>query len=142
MEVVDTRRRQPSTRAPLNVLISDETAAKENFRLRTANLQFIVASEELPSDNPWMSVSFAQDIVPLFTGRDITCMARFGVGLNDYDYMSDPTGNDTFVDHTNARDVYAHLTGTKTPRMPMGGPYWTDAQLQLFDQWMTDGFLA
>jgi len=34
------------------------------------------------------------------------------------------------------------LTGVATPRMPLGGPFWPDAQLQLFDQWMSDGFLA
>jgi hypothetical protein len=56
--------------------------------------------------------------------------------------MSDATGNETFADHANARDVYARLAGTETPRMPMGGPYWIDAQLQLFEQWMIDGFLA
>jgi hypothetical protein len=89
-----------------------------------------------------MSTSFAEDIVSLFNGRDITCMARFGVSLSDYGYMSDPTGDDKFNDHANARDVYARLMGTTTPRMPMGGPYWADAQLQLFDQWMNDGFLA
>jgi len=26
--------------------------------------------------------------------------------------------------------------------MPMGGPYWPDAQLQLFDEWIAGGFLA
>lgn len=69
-------------------------------------------------------------------------MARYGVPLTDYSYMSDATGNQTFADHANARDVYARLAGTAAPRMPMGGPYWADAKMQLFDQWMTDGFLA
>jgi hypothetical protein len=69
-------------------------------------------------------------------------MVRFTVRLNDFTYMSDPGGDDTFADHSNARDVFSRLTGATTPRMPMGGPFWTDEQLQLFDQWMTDGFLA
>jgi hypothetical protein len=89
-----------------------------------------------------MSVSFTQDILPLFGSRDISCMARYGVPLNDYSYMSDATGNVAFADHANARDVHAHLAGTATPRMPAGGPYWSDARMQLFEQWMTDGFLA
>jgi hypothetical protein len=89
-----------------------------------------------------MPVSFAQDIEPMFRSVDITCMARFGVSLNDYAYMSDPAGNDSFADHANARDVFAHLTGAEPPQMPKGGPFWTSDQLQLFDQWMTDGFLA
>jgi hypothetical protein len=89
-----------------------------------------------------MPVSFAQDIELLFRPSDISCMARFAVSLNDFAYMSDPGGNDIYPDHANARDVFAHLTGTVTPRMPIGGPFWPDEQLQLFDQWMTDGFLA
>jgi hypothetical protein len=87
-------------------------------------------------------VSFIQDIAPLFEARDVTCMARLDIRLNDHGYMSDAMGNDKFADHANARDVYAHLTGTARPRMPMGGPYWAEAQLRLFDQWMIDGFLA
>jgi hypothetical protein len=89
-----------------------------------------------------MPLSFADDIAPLFNSGDVSCMARFGVRLDDYAYISDPTSDGTFADHANARDVYAHLTGDTTPRMPMGGPYWSTTQLQLFAQWMTDGFLA
>jgi hypothetical protein len=88
-----------------------------------------------------LPASFATDIAPLFRSTDVSCMARLGVSLGDYAYMSDPTGGGTFADHANARNVYAHLTGDTTPRMPMGGPYWSAAQLQLFAQWMTDGFL-
>jgi hypothetical protein len=87
-------------------------------------------------------VSFAEDIAPLFSAAESTCMTHFGVHLKDYEYMQDAAGNDQFPDHGNARDVYARLTGAATPRMPMGGPYWDDARLQLFNQWMTDGFQA
>ncbi len=89
-----------------------------------------------------MTVGFAADIAPLFSTGDKFCMSRQGVLLDDYAYMSDPAGNDRYADHANARDVYAHLTGDATPRMPMRGPYWSDAQLDLFKQWMADGFLA
>jgi hypothetical protein len=89
-----------------------------------------------------MPVSFAQDIAPLFQPGDIACMQRFGVRLDDYAWMSDPGGDGTYPDHANAGNVYDHLTGTTQPRMPMGGPYWADQQIQLFQQWMTDGFLA
>jgi hypothetical protein len=54
-------------------------------------------------------------------------MQRFGVSLKDYDHMSDQAGNASFADHANARKVYTRLVGTKTPQMPMGGPYWSDA---------------
>lgn len=105
----------------------------------------LVANCHFWSDNLRMCpvpVSFIQDIAPLFNARDVTCMAHFGVHLKDPDYMRDAAGNDRFPDHGNARDVYARLTGNATPRMPMGGPFWDDAQLQLFNQWVIDGFMA
>jgi hypothetical protein len=89
-----------------------------------------------------MPASFTQNVLPLFGARDIACMARLDIRLANYDYMSDPAGDETFADHANARKVYDRLTGVATPRMPMGGPYWSDEQLRLFAQWMTDGFLA
>jgi hypothetical protein len=64
-------------------------------------------------------------------------MSGFGVLLNNYGYMSDLAGDGTYPDHANANAVYDRLTGTTPPRMPMGGPYWTSAQLQLFKDWMT-----
>lgn len=83
-----------------------------------------------------MPVSFAAQIRPLFRAIDIEHMQPFGVLLNDYPYMSD-----TQQDHQNARNVYAYLTGQRQPRMPIGGPYWTASQLNLFQQWMDDGLL-
>ncbi|HEV8039119.1 MAG TPA: hypothetical protein VGP62_09670 [Bryobacteraceae bacterium] len=58
-----------------------------------------------------------------------------GVLLNQYSYMSDPSNN-----HQNATTIQAYLVGTQQPRMPMGGPYWSQQQLDLNAQWMTDGF--
>jgi len=87
-------------------------------------------------------VSFAAAILPLFTDRDVACMNRFGVLLSDYSFMSDPTGNDTYPDYANARNVHAHLTGDAQPQMPLGEPPWSPDQIQLFAQWTTDGFLA
>jgi hypothetical protein len=87
-----------------------------------------------------MAVSFANDILPLFRPVDIQHMSPFGVLLDDYGYMSDATGNDTYPDHANARAVYCYLTGDCQPQMPEGGPFWSQAQLDLYNQWMTDGF--
>lgn len=64
-------------------------------------------------------------------------MAPMGVLLNDYTYMSNPAGDGTYPDHANANQVYSFLTGKSQPRMPLGGPYWTAAQLQVFNNWMT-----
>lgn len=74
-------------------------------------------------------VSFKNDILPLFTPQDISCMAGMGVLLNDYKYMSQPD---------NAKAVYDHLTGASQPQMPLGGPYWSAEQLTLFNTWMTE----
>jgi len=87
-----------------------------------------------------MAISFATQIKPLFTAKDIGCMNGFGVFLDDFSYMSDPTPDGEFPDHANARQVYARLTGAKTPQMPMGGPFWSTSQVGLFKQWMDEGF--
>jgi hypothetical protein len=92
-----------------------------------------------------MAVSFKTDILPLFNATDIQHMNGMGVQLSSYTYMSNPAagsvmGCGPFSDHGNAQAVYGALTGSCQPQMPLGGPYWTAAQLQLFQQWMTDGY--
>jgi hypothetical protein len=88
-----------------------------------------------------MAVSFAGDILPLFRPVDIQHMARRQVFLDNYTYMSDPAGDGTYPDHAHARAVYCYLTGDCTPRMPPDGAFWSPQQLQLYNRWMTDGFL-
>ena len=86
--------------------------------------------------------SFADDIVPMFTASQIRCMASKGVFLDDFDYMSDVTSDDVYPDHAAARHVYARLAGTNEgPRMPLGGPFWTEDMLDLFQSWIKGGFL-
>jgi hypothetical protein len=75
------------------------------------------------------SVSFQRDILPLFRPEGISCMAGYGVPLDNYTFMSQPA---------NAQNVYAYLTGAAQPQMPLGGPYWSAAQLALFNTWMTE----
>jgi hypothetical protein len=90
-----------------------------------------------------MAVSFATNILPMFRPIDIQHMKRHKVKLDDYAYMSDATGDDTYADHAHARNVLDNLSphAPNPPAMPPGGPYWSPAQLTLYDQWMTDGFL-
>jgi len=78
-----------------------------------------------------MAVSFAKDIRPLFTQLDIDHMSPFGVTLDDHEYMSDAA---------NAQNVLDYVDGTKQPQMPPNGPYWDKAKLDLFKQWMADGY--
>ena len=78
-------------------------------------------------------VSLATDIKPLFRAVDISHMKRFGVKLDDYNYMSDPA---------KAESVLANLSphSGESPSMPPGGPYWTADQLALFTKWREDGY--
>jgi hypothetical protein len=87
-----------------------------------------------------MAVSFAHQVRPLFKTKDINCMRSRGILLDDYTYMSDSTSDATYPDHANAHHVYGHLTGSEHPRMPPGGPFWSDEDLGTFNSWMADGF--
>jgi len=64
---------------------------------------------------------------------DIQCMRGRGVFLADYTYMSakDPNG-----DFANANLVLAFVTGSQTPQMPFGGPYWSPESLALLQSWI------
>ena len=77
-----------------------------------------------------MAVSFAKEIVPLFTPQDITCMARGKVMLAEYNYMSVPA---------NAQTVLDYLDGSSQPQMPPGKP-WPQAQIGLFKSWIEGGY--
>jgi hypothetical protein len=79
-----------------------------------------------------MPVSFAKDIGPMFTQIDIEHMKKYNVVLDDYTYMSDPSG-----DHSNAQNVEDSLTQQS---MPPGGPYWSEQQLATYRQWRSDGY--
>ncbi len=77
-----------------------------------------------------MKVSFATDIKPLFRPIDVEHMEKHGVRLDDFTYMSDPA---------HALAIQDTLTGDP-PSMPPGGPYWTQAQLTIYAQWIADGY--
>jgi len=88
-------------------------------------------SKKTTDDSAQAPVSFATNILPLFRAVDIQHMKPRGVLLSDYTWMSTPA---------NAQEVYNYLTGDSQPRMPIGGPYWNAAQLQLFKTWTTTGY--
>jgi len=80
-------------------------------------------------------VSFAGQIAPMFREIDIVHMRPLGVLLDNYSYMSDSANN-----HANAVRVRDSLSGASAPRMPIGGPFWTQDRIDLLNQWMADGF--
>jgi hypothetical protein len=77
-------------------------------------------------------VSFATQILPLFTPTDVQHMSNFGVMLAQYSYMSQPT---------NAQNVLNRLIGTAKPIMPPppAAP-WPAADIALFQAWMAGGY--
>jgi hypothetical protein len=80
-----------------------------------------------------MPVSFERDIRSMFRPIDVEHMSKHNILLDDYTYMSDPSG-----DHGNAQAVEDTLTQQS---MPPGGPYWSAQQLDLYKQWRSDGYL-
>jgi hypothetical protein len=78
-------------------------------------------------------VSFAKDIVPLFdTATDVPHMARMGVQLTNYGYMSQPH---------HAQNVIDHIDGTRDPIMPPPPAQpWSAANIALFKAWMAGGY--
>lgn len=82
---------------------------------------------------PMPAVSFATDILPLFsTTTDIPHMAQRGFMLADYTYMSVPT---------HAQNVLDHLTGTKRPLMPPRPEEpWSADNIALFKAWIAGGY--
>jgi hypothetical protein len=91
-------------------------------------------------------VSFKKAILPLFRQVDIDHMKPFDVDLDDYGWMSDAAGGSVgdcneYPDHANGRSVFAFLTGECKPRMPLGGPFWHDDMIAIYQRWMDDGFL-
>jgi hypothetical protein len=79
-----------------------------------------------------VSVSFAKDIKPMFRPIDIDHMKPLGYALDDFTFMSDPAGG-----YANANAVFNAL---KNQDMPPGGPFWTQAQLDVFSSWMSGGY--
>jgi hypothetical protein len=79
-----------------------------------------------------VAVSFENDIKPLFRAIDIDHMKRLGFLLDDYSYMSDSTNN-----HQNAQKTLDQLSSHK---MPPHGPFWSQDKLDLFSQWISDGY--
>jgi hypothetical protein len=76
-----------------------------------------------------MAVSYATDILPLFTPTDISHMSFF-CNLASYDDV-----------RTNADDILGRLNGTGGPVMPpkrSGGP-WSPDNIALFEEWIADG---
>jgi|ERR1041384_2273415 hypothetical protein len=80
--------------------------------------------------SPAPPVSFAAQIAPMFRTMDVQCMRSRGVFLKNYNYMKDPD---------NANMVLSMLQPDADPRMPFGGPYWTDENIALFQKWINDG---
>jgi hypothetical protein len=78
-------------------------------------------------------ISFAADILPLFSQTtDIPHMARAGVMLAEYNYMSVPA---------NAQLILDRMDGTTLPIMPPPPAQpWSKDKIALFKAWMAGGY--
>ena len=83
-----------------------------------------------------MPTCYANDILPMFRPGDIGCMTPKGIHLGDAQWMCDPAANDGFDDHANARRVFAALSSGFMPP----GHKWPQDWLDIYSNWMTDGF--
>jgi len=71
---------------------------------------------------------FDTDIRPLFRPIDIEHMAPFGVHLDQYSYMSDPS---------HAERVYGSIAAKKMP--PESDATWPDEHVRLLRAWIDAG---
>jgi hypothetical protein len=78
-----------------------------------------------------MTVSFAQDIRPLFTDMDVAHMRQLLVPLDDFDYMRNPG---------HAQHVLDRVSNGSMPPRRSGESAWSAETVQLFRDWITDGY--
>ena len=80
-----------------------------------------------------MAVSFATNIRPMFTDMDIAHMKNFGILLDDFGFMRDPA---------NAQKVLNAVSSGAMPPSNSGETSWSLDQVELFRNWITDGYQA
>jgi hypothetical protein len=80
-----------------------------------------------------MAVSFATNIRPMFTDMDVAHMKNFGVLLDDFGYMADPA---------HAQKVLEAVSRGLMPPSGSGEPSWSPDRVELFQNWITDGYQA
>ncbi len=76
-----------------------------------------------------LETSFARDIFPLFRPKDIDHMSRLRIDLSDYDVV-----------RSKARTIAQRVTAAGRPMPPPPDQRWTKVQIELFEQWVTEGF--
>ena len=83
-----------------------------------------------------MTVTFKDDVAPLFRPQDLACMIRSGVDLGSAQWMCDPAPAFGFADHGNARKVFGAVSkGVMPPDAP-----WPAASIATYQSWMSGGF--
>lgn len=75
-----------------------------------------------------MAVSFSNDIMPLFKQFQGQMMWRFD--LTNYDQVK-----------ANAQTIYSRISNSGAPMPPPPFDPLTLEQIQMFQQWMSDGYL-
>ena len=73
------------------------------------------------------TLSFAKDIRPLFTDKDVDHMKRFGLDLSDHAHVKEK-----------AEAILGTVTSGKMPPKGTGDP-WTPQMCDTFKRWMEAG---
>lgn len=76
-----------------------------------------------------LETSFARDIVPLFRPKDVDHMTRLRIDLSDYDVV-----------RSKARAIAQRVAGAGRLMPPPPDQRWTKVQIELFEQWVAEGF--
>ncbi|MDQ3886020.1 MAG: hypothetical protein M3308_03145, partial [Actinomycetota bacterium] len=80
-------------------------------------------------DTGAMGTSFARDILPLFRPKDIAHMSGLGLDLSEYDAV-----------RAKARTIAQRIAAGGRPMPPPPDQHWTKIQIELFEQWVAEGF--
>ncbi len=73
--------------------------------------------------------SFARDILPLFRPKDIEHMTDLDLDLSEHDAV-----------RAKARAIARRVAGGARPMPPPPDQRWTKIQIELFEQWVAEGF--
>jgi hypothetical protein len=80
-------------------------------------------------DSGRTGTSFARDILPLFRPKDVEHMNNLNLDLSEYDAV-----------RAKAQAIAQRVAAAGRPMPPPPDQRWTKIQIELFEQWVAEGF--
>ncbi len=103
---------------------------------------------EAPTSTPapavGQGVSFARDVLPVLVQSCSICHGgTAGLFLDSYENVmrGGASGPEVVPGNPDASPIIRRVRGIDQPRMPLGGPFLSDAQIDLIAAWIADGAL-